>query len=343
MSLHTRRPSGEAGWPNLLVEGKEGTGKTYNTLRLSADPRVGTCFVIEVQERRADEYAALGEFVIVEHDGTIRGVVDAIHDVLAEPPEGGRPNVLVIDSFTGMWDLVKREAERIARSSKSAKERLEKDPDAEIEIGHQAWNKAKDRYWWGWLNDLRSWPGMFFGTARSDEVAKFNDGRPVANQSEYRVDLEKGTPFMLDATVRMRGATVPPLVTTAKSLRFTVPQNGLVLDGDDPLAALVFDLFGAGTEVKLSVHQAKAALLARARASGLGDDEAKAAAKAAWDAAAGLQTSFDATAMKGLLDALGAPEPSTDGCAGCRKDPCVCAACAYCNEDPCICEPEPAA
>ena len=46
-------------------------------------------------------------------------------------------------------------------------------------------------------------------TARADEVAKFVDGRPVAGQTDYRVDVEKGTPFIFDATVRMRGADCP--------------------------------------------------------------------------------------------------------------------------------------
>lgn len=309
--MNVRPPTGAAGWPNLLIEGKEGTGKTYNTLRLSADPRVGYCFVIEVQEKRADEYAALGDFLIVDHDHTARGVVEAITDVLAQPPEGGRPNVLIIDSLTGLWDLVKREAERIARSSRSARERLEKDPDAEIEIGHQAWNKAKDRFWWSWLNDLRSWPGVFLATARADEVAKFVDGRPIANQTDYRVDVEKGTPFMLDGTVRMRGPGVAPVVTTAKSLRFTVPPDGLELLDDEPLASLVFDLYGAGTEVRLSVSQAKRCLVARAKALGWPDEESiRKAAASAWEVASKRLTEFDAAAMASLLDAVPSPEVS---------------------------------
>ena len=272
--LATRKPTGEAGWPSLLVEGREGAGKTYGCLRLSADPRVGRTFVIECGERRADEYAALGTFDIVEHDGTIRSVVDCIGEVLLQPPSEGRPNVLVIDSATHLWDMVKREAERIARSSKSAHERLAKDPEAEIEVGHQAWNKAEDRYWWGWVNDLRAWPGIALLTARSDEVSKFEKGKPVPNQTEYRVDIQKGTPFALDATVRVRRGK-PMLVTSAKSLNFDVGSNGI--EADD-LAAVVFELFSAGLEVELNEPQAKKALLAYVRGLGLGDKSQETAA-----------------------------------------------------------------
>jgi hypothetical protein len=309
MSLSTRKPTGEAGWPNLLIEGKEGAGKTHACLRLSADPRVGTTFVIEVGERRADEYAALGKFEIVEHDGHLRTIVPAIEEVLVQPPTGGRPNVLVIDSATHLWDLVKRHAEAIARSTKSAVKRLEEDPDADIEIGPQTWNKASDRWWWSWVNELRAWPGIALLTARADEVVKMANGRPVAGQTDYRVDIQKGTPFALDGTVRMRLGH-PPLVTTAKSLRFTVPANGLELPADDALAHLVFDLYGAGEQVTLTERQAKSALLAACRALSSDEEQAKALAAEVWAAEARYASEFDAEAMARILAAVDSAVPA---------------------------------
>ena len=41
MTLATRKPTGEVGFPMILVEGREGTRKTSEALSLSADPRVG--------------------------------------------------------------------------------------------------------------------------------------------------------------------------------------------------------------------------------------------------------------------------------------------------------------
>lgn len=306
MSLTTRPPSGDAGHPNLLVEGKEGAGKTHGCLRLSADPRVGTCYVLEVGERRADEYAALGDFVIVEHDQHLRTIVPAIHEVIAQPPTGGKPNVLVIDSGTHLWDLVKRAANGRARGSKSARDQLDRDPDAEIGVGHQAWNWAEDNFWWSWVNDLRAWPGICLITARSDEVSKFENGKPVKGETAYRVDIQKGTPFALDGTVRMRIGQ-PPLVTTAKSLRFQVPANGLELPADDPLPHLVFDLYGAGTEVRLNQTQAMKALLSMAVALGWPEDEAKDHCREVWRVASAKYVDFGADEMAELKDALPVP------------------------------------
>lgn len=319
--MRTRKPTGEVGWPSLIIEGKESTWKTSTCLKFTADPRVGAAYVVEVGERRADEYAALGNFEIVEHNGSLPQVVGSIRDVMAQPPKDDRPNVLIVDSGTQVWDLVKREAERIAKSSRAAQAKLTEDPNADIDVGHQAWNKAKDRYWWPWLNELRAWPGLALITCRADEVSKFVDGRPVANQTDYRIEVEKGTLFIVDGIVRMRGAR-GPLLVSAKSLKFTVPDDGLELGADDPLAHLVFDLFGADTTVTLTKAQAKQAVLAGARAAGWLDDEAVSVAGEAWKAHAAEATEFGGDLMRSMLDAIprkqaapapeAAPPPSSD-------------------------------
>lgn len=316
--MRTRKPTGEAGWPMLLVEGKEKTRKTTEVLRLTADPRIGSAFVIEVGERRVDEYGALGRFEVVVHDGTLRDIVQSIRDVMAMAPTDGRPNVLIIDSLTGLWDLVKRKAEEYARSSKAAQDILERDPHATIDIKHASWNKAKDPYWWSWLNDLRAWPGIALLTARADEVSKFEDGRPVANQTDYRVELESGTRFIVDGQVRMRGAR-PPLLVTAASLKFTVPDEGIELPNETPLAHLVFGMFECGTAVTLDRGRAAGAVVAACVA--LGDDDtptdddpeakrtpAKVRAGRVWRSIypSVSPTEFDADAMRVLLDAVAA-------------------------------------
>ena len=146
--------------------------------------------------------------------------------------------------------------------------------------------------------------GIFLITARGrDQASKFVDGRPVANQTDYRVDIQKGTPFALDGTIRVRlGAA--PLVTTAKSLRFQVPSAGLELPVDEPLAHAVFDLFGAGTEVTLNEGQARRALFAMARGMGWSEDDALEQCKEVWRVASSQYTTFGVDAMQALYDAL---------------------------------------
>ena len=311
--MRTRRPTGEASWPTLIVEGVEGAGKTYAALDFTADERVGAAYVVEVGEHRVDEYgAALGDFEIVEHDGSLREVVAAVRDVMAQPPlVDGLPTVLVVDSATAWWDLVKREAERIARSSKSAQSRLREDPHAEIEVGHQAWNRAKDWAWWQVINDLRAWQGLTILTARADEVSKFVDGRPVADQTEYRIEVERGTPFAVDGIVRMRHPAAP-LVTVAKSLR---PEAQLGQGGKpvESLAEVVFDVFGAGGQaIVLDSAAVKRALVAEAKNRGHAGEAATAAARAAWDAGHGNRVEFTPADLWEIAEGLPAPESAED-------------------------------
>lgn len=309
MALQTRQPTGAAGWPMLLVEGVEGVRKTSESLRLSADPRIGHAYVIEVGERRVDEYATMGRFEVVEHDGSLREIVTAIRDVMLLPPLEGKPTLLIIDSGTGLWDLVKRQAELYARSSREAKRILEADEHAEIPVGHQAWNRAKDPWWWSWLNDMRAWPGILVMTGRSGEVSKFLDGKPVAGQKDYRVEIESGTPFVFDATVRMRGPK-EPIVTMGKSLKLMVKgiEPPFDLPKEHPLAYLIFDVLEAGTEVVLPRGRAQETLLAQARSLGWDADGARAAANTAWKAQGVGREAFDHKAMTALIGALPVPE-----------------------------------
>jgi hypothetical protein len=305
MALQTRKPTGQAGFPSLIVEGKEKAGKTHQAITFTADPRIGRAFVVEVGENRADEYAALGRFDIVEHDGRIQTIVPSILDVMALPPVDGKPTLLIVDSGTATWDLVKRAAETKARSSHRAKAILEKDPDAEIEIGHQAWNVVTDRWWWSWVNAARGWPGILVITARADEVSKFENGQPVKNQTEYRVDIQKGTPFAVDGSLRIRRGT-SALLTAVASLKVDVPADGLEVPRDGALAHVVFDLLGAGTSVTLNSTQAKLSMIGHARVLGLSDEQAKAAAAAAWGkvVTAPLQFTGDGPTMSMLVDAV---------------------------------------
>jgi hypothetical protein len=77
-TLKTRKPTGEVAYPLVLVEGVEKTGKTVTSLSLSKSDKIGRSFVFELGELRADEYAAIGDFEIVEHNGTFSGFFEQL-------------------------------------------------------------------------------------------------------------------------------------------------------------------------------------------------------------------------------------------------------------------------
>lgn len=281
MTLTTRHPTGKQPAPMVLIDGPEATGKTVEALSLVTDDRVGPVYVIEVGEAMADAYAGLGDFVIVEHDGTAAGIVAAIDAVFDEPPVDHRPPALILDSLTALWDLVKLDAERRARSTSKARDRIAADPDAEIDIAPNQWTAAKEAHWWPWLNRARSWPGIFVATARGDMVTAFENGRPTTDR-EYRAELEKGTPYMFTARIRA-GYPSPPVLQWAHRLGLEVPGDGLTLTPGRAIAETVWELLGTGTEPAYSIRDAQRMLKAAALDAVAGNEpDARAVARTVW-------------------------------------------------------------
>jgi hypothetical protein len=243
MTLATRKPTGEVAFPLLLIEGVEKTGKTYAALSLSASERVGRRFVLELDEPTADEYASLGDFEILEHNGTFTSILEQLTAATKEPAEDGKPNVIILDTGSALWGLLKDWASYRARNSRKAKKTLEEDPDAEVDISMNLWNDAKDR-WYSVINLLRAWPGIGIIVARGREVAKVVNGTPVANQTEWSVEAEKSTPFAVSAVLRMTRPHVATLMS-ARSLHVDVPGKGQVLKVDGPVEHLVFEILKA--------------------------------------------------------------------------------------------------
>ena len=247
MALRTRKPTGQVAYPLLLVEGGEKTGKTYASLALSADPRIGRAFLFDFGEGSGDEYAPIGDYEIVEHDGTYRDFIGQLEAACAIPATDGKPNLIVIDSITGLWDALKVWTEGRARRSNRGKRLLAQDPDAEIDISMNLWTDANGR-WGRMMHTLRGWPGVAVLIARGRETAKVgSDGRPVTGETDYRVDAQKDTPYNVTAQVRMSAPHTATLVA-ARSLTVDVPPKGLRLPDEGPLGHLVFDLLGAGGE-----------------------------------------------------------------------------------------------
>lgn len=249
MPLRTRPPTGEVAWPIVLVEGGEKVGKTYAAFALSASERVDRTFVFDWGEGSADEYAALGRYEVVDHDGTHTDFAQQLRAATEEPSDG-RPNVIVIDSVSVYWDALKDWTTTRARGSQKNRALLAKDPDAEINVPSNYWNDANDR-WGTMVHLLRRWPGIALLIARGKEVSKMKDGAPVAGQTEWKVEAQKALPNVVTAIVRVDGPKRTRLMGI-RSLHTEIPQGGLVLPEQAPIEHAVFDILGAGSTFAVS-------------------------------------------------------------------------------------------
>lgn len=217
-ALRTRKPTGRIPWPLILVEGGEKAGKSWACAALSASPRVGQTYWLDLGEGAGDEYGAIpgARYLVIDHDGSwsdIIGQVEAVRDEARRAADAGEPPVvLAIDSATAIWDLLKDWVTNRARRYDVNQKALRKNPDAELIIPMNLWNDANSR-WRRLMTILMTFPGIALVTARGKEVAALDDnGRPIKNSKEYKVEGQKNLAFDCTAWVRMSRDHHPTII-----------------------------------------------------------------------------------------------------------------------------------
>lgn len=214
MAIRTRRPTGIAPWPLVLIEGGEKVGKSYAAAQFTASDRLGQCYWLDLGEGAADEYAQIegANYLIVDHDGTWHDIIGQITEIHSSAAGSEKPVVLIIDSMTAEWEMLKDWASKRARESKFAQRKLREDPNAEIKPSMNLWNDAGDRHH-HLMRLLMTFPGIVVMTARGKEVAALDgDGKPIPNAKEYRVEGHKTLPFDASVWVRLSRDEPPTMV-----------------------------------------------------------------------------------------------------------------------------------
>jgi hypothetical protein len=245
--IKTRQPTGIPPYPLVLIEGAEKSGKSFSAAQFTRSEKIGQAYWIDLGEGSADEYAAIpgAKYLVVDHDGSWHDIVGQVTEIRAAAITSEKPVVLVIDSMTAEWDLLKDWASQRARGSKFAKKQLAEDPNAEVKPSMNLWNDAGDRHR-TLMRLLMTFPGIVVMTARGKEVSALDDGgRPIPGRKEYRVEGHKNLPF--DASVWIRlSRDAPPTVIGCRSvhsgIRPGVDQPQHYPDFD--LENLIFDVLG---------------------------------------------------------------------------------------------------
>lgn len=222
-ALKTRQPTGRIPYPLILIEGGEKAGKSWACAELSASNKVGQTYWIDLGEGAADEYGAIpgARYLVVEHDGTWKaliGAVDAIREEAQRAADADEPPVvLVIDSMTAEWDMLKDWTAQRARNSDRGQKALRANPDAEIDISMNYWNDATSRHR-QLMTRLMTFPGIVVMTARGKETAAVDaGGKPIKNEKSYAVEGQKNLAY--DASVWVRVSREhPPMVIGARSV-----------------------------------------------------------------------------------------------------------------------------
>lgn len=255
MTLRTRPPTGRVPWPLILIEGGEKSGKSWACAQFSTSPRIGQMYWIDLGEGAADEYGAIpgANYLVVEHDGTwaqIQGAVDAVKAEAQRAADAGQPPVvLVIDSMTAEWDMLKDWANDKARRRHNAKATRPNSrvkplaDDEEPVISMDLWNEANARHR-KLMTALMTFPGIVLVTARGKDVAALDEaGKPIERQRDYRVEGHKTLGFDVSCWIRLDRAK-PGSVIGVRSVHVGLRpgyDEPLKLARDWSVEGIVFD------------------------------------------------------------------------------------------------------
>lgn len=252
-ALRTRKPTGRVPWPLILIEGGEKSGKSWACAQFSTSPQIGQLYWIDLGEGAADEYGAIpgADYLVVEHDGTWRQIQESVEAVKVEAQRAADadepPVVLVIDSMTAEWDMLKDWASDKARRRHNAKAKKYNRPqlaaDDEPTISMDLWNEAGTRHR-RLMTTLMTFPGIVVVTARGKEVAALDEaGRPIERQRDYRVEGHKTLGFDVSCWIRL-DRSKPGTVIGVRSAHVGIRpgyDQPLELAADWSIERIVFD------------------------------------------------------------------------------------------------------
>jgi hypothetical protein len=221
-ALRTRRPTGQASWPRILVTGEPGTDPAEMAAGFSGDERILTTYWLELNPGSSgDVYAAVpgADYELLDHDGTwadIYDQIDAAWAVAREAAEAGMPSALVVNSMSAVWSMLSDLADLRARH-RTAEELIGRglDPapayssEVKVVVDPDLWTLVGRRHS-QMMGKILTWPGPVILTAREK---RDRDGRWVLKAQDQ-------LGFDVTAWVRLTRAERPEIVS------LLIPKRG---------------------------------------------------------------------------------------------------------------------
>jgi len=236
--LRTRPPTGKPAWPFIVLAGVQSGGKSYQAALATGSARVGQAFMFEFGESQQDMLAAIpgARFHMVELTGRFNDLLEQVLEASKIDWVDGKPNLLVLDSVSKVWQLLcdeaqwtanKRVADKIAYASRQGREYRGRAADPvtnDYDISSDLWNRATMR-WDKLIAALQKFPGIVIATARLDEVSVFDAQGNITRDKMWKMQAQKRFPFEVDVIIEIREPRGVPIVTKVRSLAYDVPMN----------------------------------------------------------------------------------------------------------------------
>lgn len=225
--LTTRKPTGRPAWPLVLLAGAEKSGKSWAAAEASKSPLIGTTYWIGCGEDDPDELGRVGDFLIVEHNGSYPAIVDAITEINRLDQQGDKPTLIILDSISMVWAMLTDEAQAIAntRAARKAARSNKPAPQDDVAISMDLWNRAAKR-WRRLMDALRAHQGPVILTARLSLISILANGEPTG-EKEYKIEGHKTLPYDVSAIVQLRSRS-ERYITGVRSVVWATEPDALI-------------------------------------------------------------------------------------------------------------------
>lgn len=222
-ALKTRKPDPKPVWPMVLAAAVKGAGKSYSAMEAANSPLIGHTFAMEIGEASLDPYSRmvdLDHFDMLVHEGTYADIASQVWAAVEQPRvDPAKPNLLIFDGATGLWDLLVNENQIIA-NARAKRWNKPIGPDG-ADISPDLWNAAKKK-WQAVIALFQAHDGPVIITGRLGEVAVFDGKAPAKDGAkEWKVDAHKSLPFDVDIMLEAREVRMWE-ATKTRSLDFTI-------------------------------------------------------------------------------------------------------------------------
>ena len=228
MTLRTRTPTGKPAWPIILIAGREKSGKSWAAAEATKSPLIGATYWIAIGEDDPDELGRVGDFDIVEHDGSLADILSAIRDIILLDDPDRPPTLIVLDSISMVWAMLSEEAQCLAneRAARKAAKYGRKAPSDDVTIAVDLWGRAAKR--WRQLMDLlRAHRGPVIVTARLEQVVIVDAAGEPTKEREWKIHGHKSLPYDASCIVQLRSRR-ERYVTGVRSAVWATDQDALI-------------------------------------------------------------------------------------------------------------------
>jgi hypothetical protein len=251
--LDAIEPDGRVRPPVVALTGPEHTFKTTTVVKTSAHPEIGFTWAVEWgagDKGILNEYSLMpgARFKLLNHNNSVESVFGQVlaarQTARTALEHGEKPHMLVVDSFSTLWDLIKawtyyRAAAGLTEKAEAVGKTI--NPNTELPTGRNLWNDARTRYR-QFMNVLLNWPGPVLLTCRADWVSGTNEatGHPTKDRV-YSIEAHRSLPRDVTVLIRMN-RDAPHVLWKCRSIHYRVdPRENPVEFTDLDLGELMFN------------------------------------------------------------------------------------------------------